>query len=77
MKASEYIKMTRNDYRNKDKKYFGEPKLLLLIDKYGNTVRHLEVNCYPKIKRIKEEWKRLYANNKAYQEATYKLVDKY
>lgn len=77
MKGSEYIKMTRAENRQLQRKSFGEHKILQLIDKNGNIVRYLEVNSYPKIKKLKEEWKRLYANNKAYRESTYKLVDKY
>lgn len=60
----------------KENKLFGKPKILLLIDKEGNTVRSHSVNCFTKVRMVKKKWSKLYGNNKAYMDATYKLVNK-
>lgn len=60
----------------KNGKVFGKPKILLLIDKEGNTVRSAAVNCFIKVSLVKRKWSKLYGNNKAYMDSTYKLVNR-
>lgn len=60
----------------KNGKLFGKPKILLLIDKEGNTIRSHSVNCHTKVNMVKRKWSKLYGSNKAYIEATFKLVNK-
>lgn len=49
-------------------------KILQLIDKYGNIVRSKTFGCDAHKKLIQKKWKKLYANNTAFQESTYNII---
>lgn len=56
-------------------KVYNNTQILVLIDKYGEVVRYCTFGGEQAKNRLMEEWKRLYANNKAFQQSTFKVID--
>lgn len=54
---------------------FNTTQILILTDKNGKTIRQCTFSGNRSKERMMNEWKRLYGNNRAFQESTFSVEE--